>query len=255
MALEDPKDPLKHTGDDKRTGFTFRGKEIVLSKTSGRPFGGLKAKGIEKGIYPEEKRIEAVTVYAATGNFRTTSELTKVPEHTVRAWRRQEWFLSLLNEIRNENNDKIDIKFTEIMDTALDQLQDRLVNGDHKVLKDGSVVRVPVTARDLSIVAAINTEKRQLLRGLPTSRSESVSKEDEKQVGRLEKLAETFENLARFGRQPQLLENEVQDAVQITGPEGLDVRQQASDGQKVAGSYTEEQETPEAHQEEPVKDV
>src|SRR5437016_2993532 len=100
MALEDPNKPLKHTHDDKRTGFTFRGKQIILSKTSGAPYSGLKAKGMEKGIYPEEKRIEAVTLFAATGNFSMVAELSKIPEHLVRSWRKTEWFQALLHEIR-----------------------------------------------------------------------------------------------------------------------------------------------------------
>lgn len=244
-VLEDPKNPDQHVKDDKRTGFTFRGKEIVLSKTSGRPFSGLVGKGMAKGIYPEEKRIEAVTIYAATGNFGITAELSKVPETTIRSWRREEWFSDLLNEIRQENNDKIDQKFNDIIDGALDQLQDRVINGDHKVLKDGKIVRVPINARDLSIVAAINVDKRQLLRGLPTSRSESTSKIEDKQVDRLERLAETFENLARFGRQPKIIDLEVQDAVQISGPESVDVRKQASNGKEVASAHPKGQETPE----------
>jgi hypothetical protein len=199
------------TDPEKKTGFTFRGKEIVLSKTGGRPFSGLVKKGMEKGIYPEEKRIEAVTVYAATGHFGRTSELTKVPEGTIRAWRKQEWFLELLREVRAENNDKIDSKFTEIVERSLDQLVDRVEHGDYHVLRDGSLIRKPVNAKDLSLVAAINVDKRQLLRGEPTSRSESVGSADEKAVGRLEKLAETFENLAKFGRQPKTIE-QIEDA-------------------------------------------
>lgn len=232
----------KDTAPEKHTGFTFRGKEIVLSKTRGRPFGGLKAKGMEKGIYPEEKRIEAVTLYAATGNFPLVSELSGVPESILRGWRKAEWFAALLSEIRQENNAKLDAKFTEIVEGALEQLTDRIVNGDHHVLRDGTVIRKPISAKDLSLVAAINVDKRQLLRGEPTSRSESVDKVGDKAVNKLEKLAETFENLARFGRQPKVIE--VEDAVQITGPESLDVREQTEDGAGVAITHSEGQETP-----------
>lgn len=203
----------KTTTPEKFTGFTFRGKEIVLSKTQGAPFKGLKAKGLEQGIYPEEMRLKAVTIYAATGHFGTTAELSKVPEQLVRTWRKQEWFMELLKEIRQENNAKIDAKFTEIIESSLEQLTDRIQHGDHKVLRDGSLVRVPVAAKDLSLVAAINVDKRQLLRGEPTSRSESIGSVEEKAVGRLEKLAETFENLARVGKRTvRTIENQVEDA-------------------------------------------
>lgn len=203
----------KDTKPEKHTGFTFRGKEIVLSKTRGRPLAGLAAKGMEKGIYPEQKRIEAVTIYAATGRFTTVAELTGVPETTIRQWRKQPWFQELLLEIRSENNEKIDAKFTEIIEGALEQLADRVANGDHVVLRDGTVVRRPIPAKDLSLVAAINVDKRQLLRGEPTSRSEQIGN-DTKPLDRLEKLAETFEQLAKHGRVPKTID--VEDAKLIT---------------------------------------
>lgn len=191
--------------EDKKTGFTFRGEEIVLSKTRGAPLSPAAKRAQDRGVWSDNKRIEAATIFAATGNLTQTAELTKIPLPTVRGWRKEEWFQELLREIHLENNDKIVAKLTTIVDSALDQLADRVVNGDHVVLRDGQVVRRPIPAKDLSLVSAINIDKRQLLRGEATSRSESVTVED-KTVGRLEKLAETFEQLAKHGRVPQTVE-------------------------------------------------
>lgn len=206
----------------EKTGFTFRGKEIILSKTRGRPFSGLVKKGMAKGIYPEQKRIEAVTIYAATGVLARTSELTGIPYRTLQLWKKEPWWQDLLYEIRAENNEKIDVKFTEIIESALDQLSDRIKNGDHHVLRDGTLIRKPVAAKDLSLVAAINVDKRQLLRGEPTSRSEAIGKVEEGPVNRLEKLAETFENLARLGRRSVDTIEHVEDAqlIEADGPDG-----------------------------------
>lgn len=216
MAFEDNAPDVR---PEKKTGFTFRGRQIVLSKSRGAPFTGLVKKGMERGIYPEEKRIEAVTIYAATGHFGKTAELTKVPEHLIRQWRKQDWFKELLNEVRAENNEKLDAKFTEIVEKSLEQLVDRVENGDYHVLRDGSTVRKPIAAKDLSLVAAINVDKRQLLRGEPTSRSESV----DKVVGpveRLENLAKTFEDLAKHGRKPETLDVTDAQLIQSDGPDG-----------------------------------
>lgn len=207
----------KDTAPEKHTGFTFRGREIILSKTRGAPFKGLKAMGLDKGIYPEEKRIEAVTLYAATGHFGQTSELCGVPEHTIRAWRKMEWFHDLLREIRGENNEKLDSKFTEIVERSLDQIVDRVENGDFALTRDGELVRKPMSGKDLSLVAAINVDKRQLLRGEPTSRSATADGELSvagKAVERLERLATTFEGLAKHGRVPKVID--AQDAELIT---------------------------------------
>jgi hypothetical protein len=191
---------------DRHTGLTFRGKEIVLSKKTGPKKGGLVGKGIQKGMYPDEMKLKAVTVYAATGNIEKVSEISGVPYHTVRAWRNSEWFQGLLREVWQENNEKIDAKFTAIVEKSLDEVLDRLENGDVRLSKDGKVVRVPISAKDLSLVSAINVDKRQLLRGLPTSRSESVDSASSRTVDRLEKLAETFESLAKFGRKTETID-------------------------------------------------
>ena len=203
-----------------KTGFTFRGQEIVLAKKRGRKRTGLVAKGIEKGMFPEEHKVEAASVYAVTGSLQRTSELTGVPERTLQSWRQTEWFQNLLREIWAENNEKIDAKFTAIIEKSLDQVIDRLDNGDYHVTRDGKLVRKPISAKELSLVQAINVDKRQLLRGLPTSRSEAGQSGAEKTVSRLEKLAETFEQLAKHGRRPKTLEVTDAEVVEIEDKSG-----------------------------------
>lgn len=182
---------------NKSSGYTFKGKPILLQKKTGPKPGGLVAMGIEKGIYPDEKKIEVVTLYFATGKVKEVAALTGVPASTIQYWRKQQWFYDVLQEIREENNEKIDSNFNEIIETALIQLLDRVKHGDYVFNAKMELVRRPLSGKDLSVVAAINIDKRQLLRGEPTSRSESVSTEDEKALTRVEKLAETFESLAR----------------------------------------------------------
>lgn len=196
---------------DRNTGFTFRGREIVLSKTNGRPPQDKMATN-NKGIYSEAKRQEAAVLFAALGSYKRVSELSGVPMSTVKTWRQEGWFQDLLNEVRDENNEAVDAKFTEIVHKSLDCIVDRLDNGDFVWnSKTGKLDRKPVSARDLSLVSAINVDKRQLLRGLPTSRSEtSVSKQD---FDRLEKLKATFEALANKTRpQPKIEVKEPEDA-------------------------------------------
>lgn len=170
------------------SGFTFKGKEIVLSKTRGRPLAGIPKR---IGWYDDKKRIEAVTIFACSGNATEVQRLTGVPSATFRGWLKEEWCQRLLDEIRSENDQVIDAKFTQLVESALDKLGDRLQNGDFVVTRHGDLVRKPVGARDLALVTAINIDKRQLLRGKPTSRQETVSVEN-----RLEKLVTHFTQLA-----------------------------------------------------------
>ena len=46
--------------------------------------------------------------------------------------------------------------------------KDRVENGDYRVGKDGNLIRVPMSGRDLTTNAAIFFDKRQLHRNQPT---------------------------------------------------------------------------------------
>lgn len=169
---------------------------------------GLVAKGMDRGIFPEVKKVEAATTFAVTGSVVEVSRLTGIPEHTLRSWRKQEWFQQILKEVWAENNELLNKKLTDSIQKAQDLLNDRLDNGDFKVLKDGEIVRVPISGKDLSLITAINFDKRQILRGEPTTRSESVSA-GEKTLSKLEQLADTFKQLASKSRKPEIVDAEI----------------------------------------------
>jgi hypothetical protein len=145
------------------------------------------------GYIPQEKKVEVATLFAVTGNVEKTAELAKIPVTTVKYWRGQQWFKDLLDEIRNENDDKLDAKFTEIVEKGLEKILDRIENGDYGYdTKTGDIYRKPVSMKDLAVVAAITVDKRQLLRGKPTSRNETVT-----ETNRLAQLETAFLALAQ----------------------------------------------------------
>ena len=180
--------------DGSRTGLTYRGEEILLQKPRGR-------RGLSKehrrlptapGWYPEDIRLYAATIFAATLNVSETAELTGVDAKDLRKWRKEPWFLAILDEVRQENNDRLDQKFNTVMEKALTGMEDRITNGNDQLnQKTGQMIKVPVPLRDLTQAHASILEKRQLLRGQPTSRSESGNIGD-----KLEKLAEEFLKIA-----------------------------------------------------------
>ena len=235
----------KDCGPDKHTGFTYKGREIILSKTRGRPM----HPHWKKGYYTDKERIEAVALYAATGSYPRVAELTGIGVGSLRKWSKEDWFGALLDEIRAENDQAIDAKFNNIIGTALDKLADRVENGDFVLTKDGELVRKPVGARDLSIVTAINIDKRQLLRGKPTSRTESIANQSVEQ--RLLTLANEFKKLT--GRKPK--PPEIIDVVPITEEENHATEQSTEGsndlhpGQRAQDHGVSEGESPEARPE------
>lgn len=176
--------------EDKKTGYTFKGLPLLLIKTRGRPPSGKMSVG-KTGWWSEKKRIEATTLFAALGNFTRVAELSGVPAHTLRQWAKEDWFVRLLEDIRAENDQALDAKFSNIVHTALDQVQERLENGDTVLLRDGTPVKKPIPAKELAQISSSVVDKRQLLRGKPTSRTEKVTESD-----RLSKLEGMFLKLA-----------------------------------------------------------
>ena len=149
------------------------------------------------GSYPDTKKIECATLYAVTGNMKKVAELAGVPYSTIQSWRKTEWFNALLEEIRLENDQQLDAKMSGIIDKVMDEIKNRLFEGDVVVGKHGELIRKPVALRDLSIVMGINIDKRNLMRGKPTSRTESTSIEQ-----RLETLMKKFSEMGKKEESP-----------------------------------------------------
>lgn len=145
-------------------------------------------------VYTAFQRIDAAKAYMETGSFKDAAALSTVPYATIVSWSRSaEWWKVALKELREEKNDKLDGKITKVMDKVLTALEERLENGDSKLNKDGELVRVPISFRDLSIAGlAILFDKRALMRGQATSRTEIISQEK-----RLSTLSEAFAKIAK----------------------------------------------------------
>lgn len=176
-------------------------KEKVLKKSSsagtteerrargvGRAGSNGRVPGRKRMHFSDAKKMEVACCYAVTGNSRRAAEITKVPEGTIRSWKSQDWWLEIQSRIVREQDEELDVKLTKLVDKAVDQVNDRLDNGDYVYNpKNDKIIRKPVNAKDLAIVTAITVDKRQLLRGQPTSRVEKVSTDE-----RLKKLANQF---------------------------------------------------------------
>jgi hypothetical protein len=142
--------------------------------------------------WSEKKRIEVATAHAMGLKAPMIEVATGVPAQTVRHWRLQDWFKDLVEELRREDDHSTDAKLTGIVNKALDTVVDRLENGDFMFdPKSSAFVRKPLLAKDVTKIADTMFDKRNLLRGKPTS----ISGKQEQISDRLVKLALEF---ARF---------------------------------------------------------
>ena len=142
--------------------------------------------------WPEKTRIEVATAHAMGLNAPMIEVATGVPTQTIRHWRTMDWFKDLVAELQREDDYSADAKLTKIVNKALDTVVDRLENGDFMFdPKSQKFVRKPLLARDVTKIADTMFDKRNLLRGKPTS----ISGKQEQISDRLAKLAIEF---ARF---------------------------------------------------------
>lgn len=197
-------DPVPKEKDLKNVGQKDL---IALTKVRKRSKRGrpptVKGK-IDGKTWDYKSRVTAVTAYLATGSNTEAAACIGAAEGTIRSWRKTQWWDELAHEIRQRKGDELDAKLSNIIDKVTETINDRLDNGEaHYDTKTGNIVRVPVKMKDAAVVGAIGFDKRQLLRGEATSRTEHVST-----AQRLESLADHFKGFATG----QTLEGEVEDA-------------------------------------------
>lgn len=117
----------------------------------------------------------AAANYALHGIFSRTEAETGIPDSTLYEWdqRSEEW-AATIGRIRSERQRQLDAEFTDLIHKSLANTRDRLENGDAKLSKSGEIRYVPVSAKDSAVIAAVCYDKRALMRGDPTSRTERV---------------------------------------------------------------------------------
>ena len=118
--------------------------------------------------YSDEDRRTAIALYAVHGSMQPVSKSMGIPDRTLDDWKKQEWFVAELATVRDQLNDGLISKYQAIADRALSESMDRLEHGD-EVFVNGVKERIKVKGKDAATIAAIATDKAQLLQAKPTS--------------------------------------------------------------------------------------
>ena len=161
--------------------------------------------------------MEALTTFMATGSQAMTSAMTKIPEETIRLWRKQDWWKEQMEAIRSDNTTQLDARLTKVMDKALDAVIDRIENGEYIYdNKTGQVTRVPAKLRDIQKVANDSIDKKLLL-----TKKAASEQEAKKQItaDHLVALAKEFAKIANGGKAP----DESKDVTSIVEGEAEEV--------------------------------
>jgi len=142
--------------------------------------------------YSNQKRIEAAVHYMVYGSLTKTAKSCGIPLTTLYDWKQSEWWTELSEQVRIEKEAEFQAGFSRVVQAAIGEIEDRLQHGDVKLVKgkDGyEQKRVPISAKDATVIAGISYDKLRLSLNLPTSISSSQKS--------LTELSEEFTKIAK----------------------------------------------------------
>lgn len=113
----------------------------------------------------------AVAAYVVGGTFARAETITGINQVTIRRWREREpaWWEETEHRIRVEHEQEHRAKIREIIVDGLNELHDRIRNGDAFIDKEGKEYRRKMSGKDLNIAAGTMIDKLRVSLGQATS--------------------------------------------------------------------------------------
>lgn len=125
--------------------------------------------------YTAEEKLEGVTAYVMTGTTTAAAKLTGLSHQCISEWKcHATWWPDAYIHAKKLRQEEMDGVMTAVIHAAGTEVLDRVLNGDHVIDKNGDLIRKPMGGKEMATTLAILYDKRALLRGDPTSRSEKV---------------------------------------------------------------------------------
>lgn len=104
--------------------------------------------------WPDDKRMEALNVFAVTGSYTKAEQHTGIPNNTICQWREEDWWVDGLARIREEKQEEHRAMFVELQEQAIEQAKAKLPDA---------------TAQQAATIAGIAFDKTRLIDNQPTS--------------------------------------------------------------------------------------
>lgn len=134
-----------------------------------------------------DERLNAAYTYVLTGSISQTSQLTGIPERTIKDWVKSDWFQDLMLEAKERKQEELDGQWTGLIHLIASQLETRIRQGDPVVDRmTGEITYIPVKAKDLAIINSILVDKRDKAR----KESKPVEKVESPASDNLDKIQE-----------------------------------------------------------------
>lgn len=164
----------------------------------------------ENGNWTWETKVSFAQRMLIHGNARRACEELEVPMTTYQSWRKSDWFLELLEELKIQQKLELNNKMSTMVDKALTILEDRLDNGDFILNnKTGEIQRKQIPARDAARIATEILGKKLVMDKMDTD----VKIQQDSVSDTLKTLAKEF---AKFNNKLSKSNAETIDYVEVT---------------------------------------
>lgn len=154
----------------------------------------------EKFHWSDGQKLEAIKLYLLLGNVALTAATLKIPDVTLREWRRKQWWKDLEQELKAQESILVSNRLKSIVDKTLVAIDDRIENGEFQWdQKQQKLIRKPVKLRDLTTAANVLMERNSAI----------VKEQQQEQIGtttssikeQLDVLASEFAKFNNRGKQ------------------------------------------------------
>lgn len=200
--------------------LTDNEKEKVKSRTKRKRKGDI---GVVNTRYSDSQKVEAITSYLALGNLALTSRVLGIPEITLRKWKAEAWWKTVVDELKMQERIELSARMKRLVEASQTIVAQRLETGDPIWdQKKGEVVYKPVSMKDAHKVAVDLIDRRKDVEKMTQGEDPTETEDDRK----LEKLAERFAEMATKSIQKKFdtkrtINEDVSDAVYEEREEGL----------------------------------
>ncbi len=122
----------------------------VVPVSSGRRFYGLT----------DEEQVKCAHDYYMLGSLDEVASKNNVNKKDLVEAAKQNWWKTEVNHLHREAAIRTKMQLTNILNLTLDQLEDRVRNGDVRIDMNGEEVRYPVSAQNLATITNVIFDKK-----------------------------------------------------------------------------------------------
>lgn len=148
-------------------------------------------------------KLKVIAAFSVLGNATKVEEVTGVPANTINYWKTLPWWFEEMDKLRKAEDETMISGYGKIMQKTIEQLENRLEEGDTVVLRTGEKVKKPVSAKELAYISTNATNSRQKIRGEAIDNAVKTITMQE----RLQQLSKQFTSFVK--NKPSIIDGEV----------------------------------------------